>query len=128
MIPIAVIVGGALGAMSRYALTFIPLLKGSDEAGRIARLPWPTFVANVLASFILGAVIRLVGSGVTTTSETIVALVAVGFCGALSTLSTFALELFSFVRQNATVTAVGYLTLSLGASLAALWCGLLVAP
>lgn len=127
MSPIAVIVGGACGAMLRYALTFVPALRKTDDNGRMTRLPWSTFVANVMASFILGVVIRLVGSGTTTTSQLMVALFAVGFCGALSTLSSFALELFSLVRQRATVTAVGYLTLSLGVSLAAIWFGLLVA-
>lgn len=127
MSALAVVVGGALGALLRYALTFASFLQGKDDAGKIVRFPWPTFVANVLASFVLGAVIRIVGSGTTATSETIVTFFAVGLCGALSTMSTFALELFNLMRQRATVTAVGYLTLSLGAAMAAMWLGLLVA-
>lgn len=127
MSALAVLVGGALGALLRYALTFAPFLQGKDDSGKIARFPWPTFAANVLASFVLGIVIRIAGSSTTEVSEMIVAFIVVGMCGALSTMSTFALELFNLMRQKATVTAVGYLTLSLGAAMAAMWLGLLVA-
>ncbi|MDO5645171.1 MAG: CrcB family protein [Dermabacter sp.] len=122
-----VMLGGALGAACRYLLTFAPFLRSDDEDGAVARLPWPTFAANVLASFILGVIVRWAGSGTELWATSLIAFAVVGFCGALSTMSTFALELMVLVRRRATVTALGYLTLSLGASLAALWLGLVVA-
>lgn len=123
MNAVLVMVGAALGALARYSLTFVSLGSRS-ETSELPPYPWPTFTANVIASFLLGVIIRAVGSGTNLTAVSIVALLAVGFCGALSTMSTFLLEVMFMVRRGATVTALGYLTLSLGSALAAFWVGL----
>lgn len=71
-----VAVGAALGAPLRYVLGH--LLDG--------RVPWGTVLVNVAGSFVLGVVS---GSGL---SEGSAAFVGVGFCGALTTYSAFAVQ------------------------------------
>ena len=73
---VLVALGGAVGAAVRYVLGHL-----GDRPGR---LPWGTVAANLAGAFVLGLV---VGSGGSTH-----ALVALGFCGALTTYSAFAVQ------------------------------------
>lgn len=119
MLVLVIAIGGALGALARWGLA--ELWRGTDAH----RIPWPTFSANIAASFILGILIRVVGSSTTGGAELMFALLGIGFCGALSTMSTFAVELMTMVRHRALVSALGYLSLTLGLALAAFWLGLM---
>ncbi len=75
-----VIIGGMVGAPTRYLLdSFVQSRHGGD-------LPWGTFTVNMIASFVLG----LIGS--TAAGAAVGLAVGTGFCGALSTYSTFAYE------------------------------------
>ena len=71
-----VAVGGAVGASLRYLLGHF-LDPGS-------RLPWGTVLANLAGSFVLGLVV-----GAAPDAR---ALVGLGFCGALTTYSAFAVQ------------------------------------
>jgi fluoride exporter len=71
-----VALGAALGATARYALGHL-----LDR-----RVPWGTVLVNVVGSFLLGVVSGLALSGESP------ALVGVGFCGALTTYSAFAVQ------------------------------------
>ena len=75
---VLVAVGGAVGASVRYLLGHV-----LDRSGR---LPWGTVAANLAGSFVLGVVVGL-GPG-----EHLRALVGLGFCGALTTYSAFAVQ------------------------------------
>ena len=101
-----VALGAAVGAPTRYQ---------TDRAGRRlfpGRFPWGTFVVNVVGSFVLGLVSVAAGPAVT-------ALVGVGFCGALTTCSTFAYETVALAERRAAVLAAVYLVGSVAAGLAA---------
>lgn len=126
MSALFVMLGGALGAIARYSLTLVDWPSSRDVPGQTPRFPWATFVANVSASLLLGVVIRLVGSGMDSLSLGLVAFFVTGFCGALSTMSTFMVEVFLLTHRGATVSALGYLAISLGASLLAFWVGLVL--
>ena len=76
MTAVAVALGGAAGAVLRWALA---------RWAATGRWPWGTFVANVLGSLVLGVVSASL-SGVW------LALLATGVAGALTTYSSFALE------------------------------------
>lgn len=120
MIPLLVALGAAVGAPLRYATD---LLVRSRVGGRF---PWGTFTVNVAGSFVLGLVL---GAGA---SPTVTALVGTGFCGALTTYSTFGWETVRLGadghRRLAAINAVGSalaclaaagLGLALGAALGA---------
>lgn len=92
-------VGAAVGA---------PLRHLADTAVR-SRLdpvfPWATFVVNVAGSLLLGALVGAAGA----LPPGIGALLGTGFCGALTTYSTFGHELVSLAERRAGTTAVAYL-------------------
>ncbi|MFC0532933.1 fluoride efflux transporter FluC [Phytohabitans kaempferiae] len=82
MTLVLVLVGGAVGAVTRYLVRFA--------------LPWPTVWVNVAGSALLGLLAGL-GSGLPGWVGT---LVGIGFCGALTTYSTFALETYELGRSR----------------------------
>lgn len=79
---ILITVGAILGAFLRYKMTASPLLLGI--------LPVNVLIVNVIGSFILGlfAVITLYWN----LDQRYTLFLAVGFCGSLTTMSSFAFE------------------------------------
>ncbi|GAB2539991.1 fluoride efflux transporter FluC [Brachybacterium huguangmaarense] len=120
----AVAVGGSAGAFARWAL-WVWWLR--DRRHDFRSFPWPTFIANMLGCFLLGLFVSVLGTAVDAARASLYALLATGFCGGLSILSGFALEVMSLARSGAFVTALGYLMLSAGGGMAALWIGLVLA-
>lgn len=110
-----VALGGAAGAVLRYA---VALWVG---APRGVGFPWATFAVNVAGSLVLGLVVALVPPG---DPRRLLPLLAVGFCGGLTTFSTFGLETVSLVQARAYGLAAAYVGASLAAAFAAVWAGL----
>ena len=93
-----VAVGGACGAVARYAITeWIP----SD-------FPWGTLVVNVLGSFLLGVLIAV---GITNEQVTpeILLLVGSGALGAFTTMSTFSVDAIQLIDSGEHMPALGYM-------------------
>ncbi len=111
----AVAIGAMAGASLRYGTT---TWWGGDD--RIA-----TLAVNVAGSFVLGVLTALVGA--LRVSPRTNALLATGFCGALTTFSTFAVELAESGRHGSAAGVVAYLgasvVLGLGAARAGLRSG-----
>lgn len=97
--------GGALGAVARYLLNISPL------AGVFEKFPLPTFVINVVGSFLIGF-LMIVFADKFVVSENIRMAVIVGFLGAFTTFSTFEMEIFGLVREKQILIALLYLFLS----------------
>jgi fluoride exporter len=118
-IVLAVAVGGAFGTMVRYELALAePVASG--------RFPWATFTVNVAGSFVLGvAAVALVESWRPT--RLLRPFVAVGFCGGLTTFSTWMVESVLLVRDDHAGIAVGYLLAAVAGGLLAVTLGVLVA-
>lgn len=114
-IVVAVAIGGALGTMARYELALAePVPSG--------HFPWATFVANVLGSLVLGvAVVVLAASRASARIPR--AFVAVGFCGGLTTFSTWMVESVLLTRDGDGGVAALYLVVSLVAGFAAVVLG-----
>ena len=97
-VVLAVAVGGALGALSRYGLmTFV-------DRRTLSIFPWDVFVVNVTGCFLVGLVVRaLVDRHEAAWLR--VGLV-LGFIGAYTTFSTFAQDLYDLTtaRQYAEAT------------------------
>jgi CrcB protein len=111
--------GGIVGTALRYALA---LAAPTPTGG----WPWATFAVNIAGSFVLGALLEAVArSGRPVDQRERIRLFGgTGFCGALTTYSTFAVEADLLIRDHAAGTAAGYLAASLVAGLAAAAAGI----
>ena len=90
-------VGGTLGAVARFYISgLLPVYRD---------FPVGTLLVNSIASFILGYLYGLLFWGIDVTPEWRLFL-GTGFCGALSTFSTFSYETFSLLREGEYVLAV----------------------
>jgi CrcB protein len=105
MTLVLVMLGGAVGAPLRY-LVDLTVRRWHD-----GRFPWGTLVVNLIGSFVLGIVLGM--SAVGGASPEVVALVATGLCGALTTYSTFGFETVRLLEDGAWTAAVGNVLLSL---------------
>ncbi len=107
MTALMVALGALVGAPLRYVV---------DQAVRAwhdSRFPWGTLAVNVSASLVLGV---LAGSGSHLTAA-MAALVGTGFCGSLSTYSTFGYENHQLAARGLRVHASVNVTLSLVAGI-----------
>lgn len=104
--------GGACGAATRWAVVTL------TETG--GEFPWWTLLVNVVGCALLGL---LLGCG---DGQRLA--VGVGFCGGLTTFSTFAVEIAGLVDVGSTATATLYLGASLGLGVAAVFVGWRLAP
>jgi fluoride exporter len=100
---IAVMLGGALGALARYLshLLFQLLLKGSPLAG----YPFSTFTVNILGSFVLSFLFFANYFGL---PNTLKLAIGTGFIGAFTTFSTFELETLQLVQNGEYGLAILY--------------------
>jgi CrcB protein len=80
-----VALGGVLGTVARYGL------QGWVQERAGGAFPAGTVVVNVLGSLALGFVMRYT-TGSTVVSPEVRAAITIGFCGAFTTMSTFAFE------------------------------------
>lgn len=107
----AVYAGGCVGALMRAEVA--TQLHASAGAW-----PWATFLVNVAGAFVLGLLLALETAG-RLGSPHLRPLIGAGLCGALTTFSTFQLELFTLLDGGHAGLALGYAAASLGAGLAA---------
>ena len=111
---ILVFLGGGLGSVLRYGIgSLMPTTSNGSW-------PWSTWISNVVASAILGFLAGLIilrpGQ-----FERERLLLGVGFCGGLSTFSTFTLEGFELIRNGQIAVAVAYMVISTLSCLLACW-------
>ncbi|WP_043502173.1 fluoride efflux transporter CrcB [Georgenia sp. SUBG003] len=119
MTVLLVALGAAVGAPLRY------WTDRAVQARHDSVLPWGTLVVNVAGSFVLGFVAGgAVAGGV---SDAVVAAAGTGFCGALTTYSTFGYETARLRESGSRLYVLLNITLSLAAGLAAAWLGLAAA-
>lgn len=106
-----VVLGGAVGAPSRYLLD-----RAISSRARTA-LPLGTIVVNVLGCLALGAVAR--NAAQPPVHGTLLALCGVGFCGAFTTFSTFTWETLALFEDGLHRHAVANLAVSVVVGVAA---------
>ncbi len=90
-IALAIMMGGAFGALARFYLSgILPVYR---------EFPVGTLLVNSVASLILGYLYGLMFWGIDVPPNWR-AFFGTGFCGALSTFSTFSYETFSLLRER----------------------------
>jgi fluoride exporter len=105
----AVAVGGALGALSRWQL-------GLRLNALLPSIPPGTLAANLIGGFIIGLAIAGF-SQMPGVPEEWQLFVITGFCGGLTTFSTFSAEVVALVQSNRLATAAGTILAHVGGSL-----------
>ncbi|MFI9467122.1 fluoride efflux transporter FluC [Streptomyces sp. NPDC052492] len=110
-----VLAGGAIGAPARY------LIGESARRSLPSAFHWGTFLANMAASLLLGFLVEAGTDGALGADGQ--ALLSVGFCGALSTWSTFSNELLAMADARRTAQAAGYLLVTVALGLALSFAG-----
>jgi len=95
--------GGLLGTLARYALQ--GWVQARAPAGAF---PVGTLLVNLTGSFILGVVMRF-ALGSTVVSPELRAGLAIGFCGAFTTMSTFSYESMTLLAHGDYWRAASYI-------------------
>ena len=122
---LAVGLGGAFGAMFRYAISlwavqrFDALIPTATFIGRLMG----TLIANAIGALLIGVLFVVI------TEKGIIAeswrpLLVVGFLGALTTFSTFSLEAVGLLQQGEWPTAMVYILASVIICMLLTWAGI----
>ncbi|GAB7003346.1 fluoride efflux transporter CrcB [Nocardioides sp. AN3] len=115
MTALLVLVGGVIGAPTRYLTDLVV------QSRHASRIPWGTLTVNVVGSLVLGLVAGL--ASVHHAPAWVLTLVGTGFCGALTTFSTFSFETFRLLDERLWATALVNVVGSVAAGLAAVTLG-----
>ena len=115
----AIFLGGGLGAASRYLAT-------AACSKLCGTFPLGTLGVNVAGSFIMGFIFLLFMEKISVPDE-LKLFLTVGFCGGLTTFSSFSLDVWNMFYAGEFIKAVLYVLLSLVLSVGALFAGVMVA-
>ena len=111
---IYVFIGGGVGSIIRYV---IGLAVARNFYGN---LPIATFISNVIACTVLGITLYVTRSWLQE-NRWVNELIIIGFCGGLSTMSTFSKETFQLINQGATLYAIANIFFTLVACFGIMW-------
>lgn len=104
------LIGAALGAVARYMIVLF--------FRTFTRFPSGVLIVNVLGSLLFGIV---------STSKSDLAFAVMGFCGAFTTWSAFALDLNNDLKRGNSRSFLANLMLNYGFGIGAALCGLWIA-
>ena len=97
-----VALGGALGAVARYAISLIPVK---------TQFPVLTLVTNILGAILIGFIVGLTDKKGNVSPNTVL-FWKTGVCGGFTTFSTFSLEAYDLFEKKAYLLGGSYVTLS----------------
>ena len=97
-----VALGGALGAIGRYAISLIPVK---------TEFPVLTLLTNIIGAILIGFIVGIV-SNKSSASDNAVLFWKTGVCGGFTTFSTFSLEAVTLFEKKAYFTGGIYIVLS----------------
>ena len=113
---VAIGLGAALGAVLRWWL-------GNRLNGLFPDLPPGTLAANLLGGYVIGVAIAFFARHPAIAPQWRL-MVITGFCGGLTTFSTFSAEVVASLEQGQTVWALTEIAVHVGVSLLATFAGL----
>lgn len=108
-----VALGGALGAVARYAISMIPVKTG---------FPVLTLITNIIGAVLIGFIIGIT-SDRNGMSDNTVLFWKTGVCGGFTTFSTFSLEAFNLFDNKRYAVGGIYVILSCGFCILGILCG-----
>ncbi len=112
-LSLLVLAGSALGGLARFWLgAWMVVVAGPD-------FPWGTLLINVLGSLAIG----LAATAIPIADGASRAFVMVGLCGGFTTFSAYSLQTLELLQADRLAAALGYMTASVAACLAATWLG-----
>ena len=106
-------IGGFLGSVLRYLLSIIPIKQ--------INYPVNTLFTNIIGAIIIGAVVSYADR--TGMSPLKLMLLKTGFCGGLTTFSTFSLEAFNLLDNKQYTLGGLYIVLSVVCCIFGILCG-----
>lgn len=112
----AISFGAALGALLRWQL-------GARLNSFLPSLPPGTLAANIIGGYIIGFAVAYFAQAPDIAPEWRL-LIITGFCGGLTTFSTFSAEVMSLMQSGRLTWAMGTITIHVAGSLAATFAGL----
>lgn len=115
---LAVSIGAALGALLRWQL-------GVRMNGLLPAMPLGTLAANLIGGFLVGLAIACLASSPALSPEWRLFLIT-GFCGGLTTFSTFSAEVVALLQAGQMAWAIGCMGIHLGGSLLSTCAGLML--
>ena len=104
--------GGAIGAISRYAISLIPY-KGD--------FPFLTLITNVIGAFLIGIIAAIAVKN--NASHQMILFIKTGICGGFTTFSTFSLESFNLFSSKRYLMGTAYIIASVLLCIAAVYAG-----
>jgi len=118
-----VALGGALGAMARFALNVV--------LQRDIAFPWGTLSANLIGCLAIGVIAQLVATAAWFNEAGIVPdqyrlLFAIGFCGSFTTLSALAMELHTMLQRSEILNSFAYLMATMLGGFACFYIGFML--
>lgn len=105
--------GGAAGAMGRYAISLIP----SKTA-----FPFLTLITNIIGAILIGFVVGMASTR-ENVSQNVVLFWKTGVCGGFTTFSTFSLEAYGLFQNKSYVLGGIYVVLSVLCCIFGVLCG-----
>ena len=114
---IVIAIGASLGAWLRWLL-------GMKLNALFPTIPPGTVVANMIGGYIIGLAIAFLAASPTLSPEWRL-LIITGFCGGLTTFSTFSAETVALIQEGRLLWALGSISLHVLGSLAMTAAGLL---
>ncbi len=110
---ILVAIGGALGAITRYAISLIPVKTG---------FPILTLITNIIGAVLIGFIVGITSNRSGVSNNTIL-FWKTGVCGGFTTFSTFSLEAFSLFENKQYLSGGLYVFLSCICCIFGIFCG-----
>jgi CrcB protein len=110
---IAIAIGGAIGAVSRYGIAQIVILINGANAA-----PFATIMVNVIGSGLMGVIYGYLSTG-GMLAETVRVFIMIGFLGALTTFSSFSMDIMAAIDRGQVVYAMIYAAVSVVGSILA---------
>lgn len=110
---ITIAIGGAIGAVSRYGIAQIVILINGANAA-----PFATIMVNVIGLGLMGVIYGYLSTG-GMLAETVRVFIMIGFLGALTTFSSFSMDIMAAIDRGQVVYAMLYAAVSVAGSILA---------